>query len=285
MTEQAHQHHHPHRHAEGTGRGDEAGLADVLDLDADVLGSYLDEVVARVGQYAPAAPRTIVDVGAGTGAGSLALAQRYRAAEVVAIDSSALMVGRLRRTAAERGLADRLRVVQADVDATWPAISAVDLVWAASSLHHVADPDRVLRAIRTALNPGGLLVVVEMDGLPRFLPEDVGLGRPGLETRLHEAAAQAGWNAHPDWRPHLERAGFELAEKRRFTVEVSAAPPNARRYAHELLSRMRPALGHQSDGDDEVTLDRLLADHLDTLAHRGDLTIRNSRTAWISRRP
>jgi ubiquinone/menaquinone biosynthesis C-methylase UbiE len=66
-------------------------------------------------------------------------------------------------------------------------------VWAASSLHEVADPDRVLSNVYAALHAGGLLVVVEMDDLPRFLPDDVGLGRPGLEARCHAALAQAGW--------------------------------------------------------------------------------------------
>lgn len=204
---------------------------------------------------------------------------------VVAIDTSALMLGRLRAAALEQGLADRLRVVQADLDLALPAVGAVDVAWALSSLHHVADPDRVLRDIHTALNPGGLPVVIEMDALPRFLPDDVGMGRSGLEARCHEAAAEANWNSHPDWRPHLERAGFEIAEQRLFTIEASPASPSAGHYAHAYLRRIRSALDGQLSTDDRNTLDHLLADgrHDALLRHR-DLTVRGSRTAWAARR-
>jgi SAM-dependent methyltransferase len=281
------QHSQQHHHLGGRqGHDHEAGLADLLDLDAEVLGSYLDEVTEWVGQHAPDDPRTVVDVGAGTGTGSLALARRFRAAEVIAIDRSALMLERLRAAALGTGLTDRLRVVQADLDVAWPGIGATDLVWAASSLHEVTDPDRVLRDVYAALNPGGLLVVIEMDALPRFLPDDIGLGRPGLESRCHEALARANWNSHPNWRPHLERIGFEIAAQRSFTIEASPAPPSTGRYAHTYLRRIRSALDGQLATDDRGTLDHLLADdNPDAVLHRRDLTIRGSRTAWAARRP
>jgi SAM-dependent methyltransferase len=274
------------RHHLGGGRvhHDETGLADLLDLDAEVLGAYLDEVTEWVGQHAPDVPRTVVDVGAGTGTGSLALARRFGAAEVVAIDRSASMLGRVRAAAREQGLADRLRVVQADLDVAWPGVGAVDVVWAASSLHEIADPDRVFRDVYAALNPGGLLVVVEMDALPRFLPDDVGLGRPGLESRCHEALSR--WNSHPDWRPHLERAGFELAAQRSFSIEVSPAPPSTGRYAQAYLRRIRSALDGRLATDDLETLDHLLADDSpDALLRRRDLAVRGTRTAWAAHRP
>ncbi|WP_130335886.1 class I SAM-dependent methyltransferase [Micromonospora kangleipakensis] len=279
-------HHSSHHHGGGPAHHDEAGLADLLDLDAEVLGPYLDEVTAWVGRHASDAPRTVVDVGAGTGTGSLALARRFSSAAVVAIDRSAVMLDRVRGAAREQRLADRLRVVRADLDVAWPEVGAADVVWAASSLHEVADPDRVLRDVHAALNPGGLLVVVEMDALPRFLPDDVGLGRPGLESRCHEALAQAGWNAHPNWRPHLAGAGFEIAAQRSFTVEATPAPPSTGRYAHAYLRRIRSALDGRLASDDLGTLDRLLADdNPDSLLRRRDLTVRGSRTAWAARRP
>lgn len=273
---------HTHRHDDG--HDHEPALADLLDLDAEVLGAYLDEVTGWLGRHAPAAPRTIVDAGAGTGTGSLALARRFDTARVVAIDRSTTMLERLRATAREQGVADRIDVVQADLDAPWPeAGTAVDIVWAASSLHEVADPDRVLREAHAALEPGGLLVVVEMDDLPRVLPDDVS-GRPGLQARCLAALAAANWNSHPDWRPHLERAGFQIAAQRGFAVESQS--PSAGHYAHTLLSRMRPALDGRLDTADLDALDRQLADGSpDAIRHRRDLTVRGSRTAWAARRP
>jgi SAM-dependent methyltransferase len=174
--------------------------------------------------------------------------------------------------------------VQADLDVAWPGVGAVDVVWAASSLHEIADPDRVFRDVYAALNPGGLLVVVEMDALPRFLPDDVGLGRPGLESRCHEALSR--WNSHPDWRPHLERAGFELAAQRSFSIEVSPAPPSTGRYAQAYLRRIRSALDGRLATDDLETLDHLLADDSpDALLRRRDLAVRGTRTAWAAHRP
>lgn len=283
-------HSHDHAHGHGThdhpGPHDDAGLAELLDLDAEVLGSYLDEVTDWAAGHAPASPRVIVDLGAGTGIGSLALARRFPAADVVAIDRSERMLARVRAAADEQGLGDRLRVVQADLDVAWPEVGGVDVVWASSALHELADPDRVFRDVHDALTPGGLLVVIELDALPRFLPDDVGLGRPGLEARCHEVLAHAGWNAHPDWRPHLERAGFEVAAQGTFTVEANPARPSTGRYARASLRTIRPAVEGRLAADDLDVLDRLLADDgPDTLLRRGDLTARSSRTAWAARRP
>ena len=122
---------------------------------------------------------------------------------------------RLRAAAGAPGPSDRIRTVQADLDTAWPEVGAVDLAWAASSLHELAAPDRLLRELHAGMRPGGLLAVVEMDALPRFLPEDIGIGRPGLERRCHEVLARARWNAVPDWGPRLEEAGFRPAGRRR----------------------------------------------------------------------
>ena len=279
---------HEHDHAHGIEHNPEhdADLADMLDLDAEMFGSYLDEMTAWAEKHANQIPRRVVDLGAGTGTGSLALARRFPQADIVAIDSSASMLERIEASARRQGLTGRLRVVQADLDVAWPGVGAVDLAWAALSLHHVADPDRMLSDLFAALDPGGLLVVIEMDSLPRFLPDDVGHGRSGLETRLHDAMAQDDWNAHPDWRASLERAGFAMAAQQTFDIEESPAPPSLEGYARLFLSRVRSALEDRLTNDDLDTLDHLLADEsAHALLRRRDLTLRSSRTAWAARRP
>lgn len=281
MPHDSHQHnrHRPEDH-------DESTLADLLDLDAEVFGTYLDEIIDLVEQQISKPPRTVVDIGAGTGAGSLALARRFGDAEVIALDSSAFMLQRLGKAAATQGVADRMRSVKADLDIAWPGVGQVDIAWASSSLHHVADPDRVLRDVHTALNPGGVLAVIELESLPRFLPERVGQGRPGLESRLHAAMAKAKWNEHPDWRADLERAGLEIVEQRTcVTVLEQPTTPAAERHARTSLSRARAALGDQLDSDDVATLDRILADHHpDSPLSQNQLRPRSSRTVWLARR-
>jgi SAM-dependent methyltransferase len=281
-----HDHHHgPH---EGTGL---TAMAELLDLDADVLHAYLLDVTTWVRQYAADSSRRVLDLGAGTGTGTVALARRFGGADVIAVDKSAEMLARVRARAEDLGLADRIQLVRADVDVAWPDLEPVDVVWASNSLHEMADPDRVFSGAFAAIRPGGLLAVAEMDATPRFLPEDLGLGRPGLESRCREALEQAQTGRAPrlgpDWGPHLERAGFTIAARRTFTIDLTVPQaPSAGRYARAYLRRIRPLLEDRMTADDLATVDTLLAgDGPASLLHRGDLNVRGARTAWIARRP
>jgi ubiquinone/menaquinone biosynthesis C-methylase UbiE len=282
-------HHHPHGPHEGAGS---ASIAELLDLDADVLRCYLFDVTTWIGQLAAdIPPRRVLDLGAGTGTGTIALAQCFAGADVIAVDKAGEMLTRVRDKALEAGLADRVRTVQADLDVAWPAIKPVDVAWAANSLHEMADPDRVLKEVFDAIHPGGLLAVAEMDSPPRFLPDDIGLGRPGLESRCHDVLEQeqASPEPHPgpDWGRHLERSGFAILTRRTFTISLTPPhPASAGRYARAYLLRIRPVLGGRMAADDLAALDTLIdSDGPDGVLHRDDLVIRGTRTAWAARRP
>lgn len=281
MTPYAHAHAAPdHFH----GSQHEEGLADLLDLDAAMSGSAWEEVTAWATGHAPHSPRLVVDLGAGTGTGTLALARRFPAAEVVAVDRSPVMLDRVQASARRQGMDDRMRVVRADLDAAWPALGSPDLVWASSFLHEVADPAALLAHVRAAVRPGGLLVVVELDGLPRFLPDELGIGRPGLESRCHRVLAEAGWNAHPDWRPLLEETGFAVRGPHAVSSTARHEPEATARYAQAWLSHMRPALQGRLAAEDLAVLDGLLAPNSpDALRHRRDLRLRARRTVWAAR--
>ena len=84
--------HHQHQHATGTDSAAEtdwAAMAELLDLDAEVLHSYLSEMTGWVHELAADLPcRRILDLGAGTGTGALALLQRFEGADVIALDMS-----------------------------------------------------------------------------------------------------------------------------------------------------------------------------------------------------
>ena len=104
-----------------------------LDLDAEVFGDNLAAVLDLPGL--PSA-RSVVDLGAGTGAGSRLLRERYPDAAVTCVDNDPQMLRLLR----EQGFA----VVAADLDDGFPAVAgslftadpvadaAVVLVWAFS---------------------------------------------------------------------------------------------------------------------------------------------------------
>ena len=282
-------HQHQHHPAAET---DEAAMAELLDLDAEVLHSYLSEVTTWIHELAADPPtRRILDLGSGTGTGAFALLQRFEGSDAIALDISAQLLHRLMDKARVLGVADRVRTVQADLDAAWPSIDPVDLVWASSSLHHMADPDRVLTGVFAALRPGGLLAVIEIDSFPRFLPDDLGLGRPGLEARCHAALAEGQADEVPqlgsDWTARLSQAGFTIEAQRPFTINLTPPlPASAGRYAQASLRRIRSGLNGRMNADDLATLDILIdSDGPDGILQRDDLTIRTTRTVWVVRRP
>src|SRR4051794_29593735 len=170
---------HHHSHDEDHGHG----LLDILDLDAVVLHDYWSTALDLVREHAPGATR-VVDLGAGTGTGALGLAERLPSAEVVAVDVDPESLARLRAAAHVRGLDGRVRTLEADLDAGLPDLGTPDLTWASMSLHHLADPGRVLRDLRAATRDGGMIAVAEFPQPLRFLPEDLGTGRPGFEERV-----------------------------------------------------------------------------------------------------
>ncbi|MBF4617080.1 class I SAM-dependent methyltransferase [Clavibacter sp. VKM Ac-2873] len=282
---------HPH-HAPAAA---DPSLARMLDLDARILHRHQLELTTWVRRLArDTAGRVVVDLGAGTGTGTVALARRFDRAEVHAVDASAAMLDRVAERAVVDGLADRIRPVRADLDAGWPALPAADVVWASLMLHEVADPARLLARVRDGLAPGGILVVVEMDGPPRFLPDrlDPALGRPGLADRLDDAVTHggAGGPSHPDWAPWLRDAGLVDVATRAFRIDPDPADPIAAAatlpYARAWLARVRERAADRLDADDLAAVDALLDDDgPHALARIPDLRLRGSRTAYVGRRP
>ncbi|ASO21657.1 SAM-dependent methyltransferase [Actinoalloteichus hoggarensis] len=285
----SHDHDPDHRH--GAGHGPREGVddqAEILDLDAEVLAEHTGSIVE--GLPLAVAPRHIVDLGCGTGAGTFALLARFPEARVTAVDHSEAHLERLRRKAREHGSADRVRTVQANLDAPWPDLGRPELVWASASLHHLADPDRALRQVHDTLAPGGLIAVVELAGFPRFLPEDAPEERPGLEERCHAAADRrhAGHVPHrgADWGPLLTAAGFTVEDTRTISVDVEHSRSSAvGRYALSGLRRIRSGVAEALQPEDLAALDRLLdPESPHSLLRRDDLAVRTERTVWAARR-
>jgi SAM-dependent methyltransferase len=148
---------------------------------ADLVGLLRDGVDARGGSWA--------DLGAGEGAFTLALADLLGpGANITAVDRDA---GSLRRLAPEMGRrfpATTLNVVVADFTRSL-ALSALDGVVMANSLHFVRDKRPVLANIRSMLRPGGSLIVVEY-GADRGNPW---VPHPFSYPRWEELATQAGF--------------------------------------------------------------------------------------------
>ncbi|MFE6612059.1 class I SAM-dependent methyltransferase [Amycolatopsis sp. NPDC057786] len=273
-------------HHAGHHQNDAEGLAEILDLDAEVLAEHTAAITAWLPLKTP--PRQIVDLGCGTGAGTFALIDRFPDAHVTAVDASVEYLQRVLTKACARGIEERVRTVQADLDdATWPELGTPDLVWASASMHHMANPGRALRAVHDALAPDGLFAVVELAGQPRFLPEDAPEDAPGLEERVHAAVDRlhSGHMPHrgADWGPMLTAAGFTVEGERTITVNVEGSRSDAiGRYALGVLRRVRGVVAETLSPEDLAALDRLL--DTDGILRRDDLMVRTERAVWAARR-
>ena len=113
------------------------------------------ELLARVPLDAPG---LVVDLGCGPGNSTELLAERYRAARIVGIDTSPAML------AAARARLPALTFERRDI-AEWSASEPVDLLFANASLQWVRDHGRLIPRLLEALAPGGVLAAQVPDNL------------------------------------------------------------------------------------------------------------------------
>ena len=113
------------------------------------LNESIDDIPAD--RFAQTKPRVILDIGAGTGAGAAALADRHPAAHVVAVDISARML----QVARKRG---RATVAGGDFERLPIAAAAADMVYSNLSLQWSDNPARVFAEARRVLAAGGVFV-------------------------------------------------------------------------------------------------------------------------------
>lgn len=285
----AHSHgaHAAHIHADRPGHGPapegDSDMAELLDLDAAlgarVLADALDAATAVLGTE----PRSIADLGAGTGTGTLALASRFPEAHVHSLDATASMLDHLTASTETSGFSDRVTTHLTDLDGDWPAVlpEQVDLAWAALSLHHVSDPARVLRQAYGALRPGGVLVVTEMSGA-RFEPSDLGSGRDGLGDRVTAALAAHGYPVTAEWTTALGEACFAPVERHEMSFEASATTAEGARYLAIQLSRNRDRIADDLSADDLAALDAVV---LTLGTGTSEVRTVSGRVVWVAVRP
>ena len=99
------------------------------------------------------------DVGCGHGAAAILLARAYPQAAIHGYDFHDRSITVARQRAAQAGLGDRIRFETADA-ASYPA-AGFDLICLLDVLHDLGDPAAALARARTALAPGGAVLVVE----------------------------------------------------------------------------------------------------------------------------
>jgi SAM-dependent methyltransferase len=179
-----------------------AALAGVGDVHA---------VLARAGAR-------ILDLGAGYGWSTLALAKAYPGAAVVGMDIDEPSIQRARDHARERDMAGQVQFLHAD-DAGWQDPGSADAVFIFEALHDMPFPVRVLQSIRSMVKPDGVVVVMDEavadafdppgDELERLMyayslliclpdslstPGSVGTGTVMRQSTLERYAVEAGFS-------------------------------------------------------------------------------------------
>ncbi|WP_370417682.1 class I SAM-dependent methyltransferase [Streptomyces sp. QH1-20] len=272
-----------------------ASLVRALRRDA----AWLEEVAVRL----TPGRRRLVDVGCGAGGMALALSEAAGSdARVVGLDGEELLLAHARRLAAERGFIGIQFVsfrLEDGVKAFHEAVGCVpDLIWASHVVHHTTDQQETLNMLATALAPGGQLAICE-GGLPmRFLPWDVGLGRPGLEARMEVAQDRRFARRRDDlpgavpmpygWCEALRRAGLRNVMSIPYVID-NPAPPGSD-VMIDVLDTLSAQIAKLTESDlldeaDAVTWGRLLdPDDSAWLGTRDDVHVRTLRQVVIGER-
>jgi SAM-dependent methyltransferase len=297
LTTMAHGHHHEELHGHHHGHHghdhtdiDWGEMAPELEAQAELFTSLYERAMTWLADK-QTEPGLIVDAGSGPGVVACLLAEAFPGARVVAVDSSEPLLERARARADRLGVGDRFGTLAGELpDVLGELDYPADLLWASRSLHHLGDQRAALAAFAARLAPGGTLAIME-GGLPaRFLPRDIGIGRPGLQARLD--AVEEEWFAEmranlpgavteaEDWSALMTAAGLRPTGTRTFLLDLPApAKDRARAYVAARLTRLRDGLGDHLDADDRATLDRLLdPDDKASVHHRPDVFVLAAHT-------
>ncbi|MGO2933374.1 class I SAM-dependent methyltransferase [Microbacterium sp.] len=259
-------------------------FAEHLDREAllatDVTSGALDRAAAALDRPV----RTALDLGAGTGPGTVALARRFPDAQVHSLDLSAELLDRLTSAAARAGVAGQVHPHPVDLDDDWTKLvpAGVDLVWASLSLHHVIDPALVLQRALSVLRPGGVLVVTEMSESIVLEPDDLGTGRPGLADRVTGGLAALGHPSTADWTVPLAKAGYVGAQRELTDLTVASDNTDGAAYLATQLSAWHNNLAQTLSSDDLIALKTA---EREIRAGSSPVTQTTGRVVWIAVRP
>jgi trans-aconitate methyltransferase len=286
-----------HAHGDHAHDFDWAAMVSFAEADAEVLMPFLDGAISAVTALAAEGGldvRRIVDVGSGPGVAACALAERFAGATVVAADGSTEMLANVEARAQRLGVAAQVETRVVDLPEGIDGLGPADLVWMSMVLHHVGDEAAALRGLRSKLDAGGLLALVEFGDPLRVVPDDVDLGRPGLWARIDAAYAEwmAGMRASlpgatvsADYPTMLAAAGFEVAIDRIVPVRLEPPlDPQARQVAAGYAERMRRHIETYADPADLAALDILIdGDSPESIVRRPDAFLHVSRHLFVCR--
>ena len=150
----------------------------------------------------------VLEVGCGTGAQTVILADRSPRAEFTSVDVSEQSLAEAARQV-QLGDCQNVRFVQADIFRLPFQPSGFDHVFVCFVLEHLSDPAGALEALMTVLKPGGSLTVIEGDHGSAYFHPTSEQARRAIQC-LIDLQQQAGGDSLIGRRlyPLLVRAGY-----------------------------------------------------------------------------
>ena len=211
------------------------------------LATVRDKVLDNAGL---ASGETVLDVGCGNGL--IAFGALERGANVVFADISRALLDDCRQLAADAGIADRCRFVEATAtELDEIEDESIDVVTTRSVLIYVKDKERAFAEFHRVLRPGGRISLFEpinrfgmgaardwgydVDGVRADGEADRGLREPAAGRRPDARFRRA--------RPHLTRGG------RRLLPDPSGVPRGHRAAGGAKLGFVRAQLRQSEDSD------------------------------------
>lgn len=151
----------------------------------------------------------IADLGCGSGAGTLLLAEWFDT-NVTAVDFSRTFLDQLETRANDAGLAHLIQTVEADMgQLDWPDAS-IDVLWSEGAAYNLTFPG-ALRAWHRLLSHGGLAVISELSWFNE---------KPAAPAREFWAAAYPTLATEAENAQHARDAGFDVISMERLPAEA-----------------------------------------------------------------
>jgi SAM-dependent methyltransferase len=190
----------------------------------------------------------VLDAGCGRGDHLLLFARNTR---VTGLDLKESSLERARERLRAAGKLEKVTLQTGDIFKLPFQPRSFDLVWSSHVFHGLRNLLEAAAAVHRVLKPGGRFVLRENRVSASLLPDDLGIGEPGLESRFNQAfeawlrkdRAERGRYPH-GWAHLLINAGFRDVHVRCFLHQV--APPFTdaqQQYLHYWLDRKREIEG------------------------------------------
>ncbi len=154
----------------------------VAALQREIAGRMLDRLA-----YIKLQPAVVLDVGAGTGDASHALARHYTKAQVIALDFALPM---LQQTSRRESTGEVPACLCGDAERLPLADASVDMIFSSATLQWCNDLQGTFREFLRVLRPNGMLL------FSTFGPDTL------MELRASWAAVDGGTHVSPFWDMH-----------------------------------------------------------------------------------